>query len=94
MLTRTIVTEIKELFQELLDAVATAVAVRLRSELMGGPPFQPRLLSVDQAALYLGRTKAAIQHMISDGTLRTVRGDRRVFLDKNDLDEWIEKTKV
>jgi excisionase family DNA binding protein len=51
----------------------------------------PRLMSIDQAAVYLRRTKGAIQHLVSCGKLPTVRPDRRVFLDRNDLDKWIEE---
>jgi excisionase family DNA binding protein len=84
-------------FDAMIEAVATAVAEKLRSQAAfasGAIPVQPRLLSVEQAAIYLGRTKPAIQHMIADGTLRAVRADRRVFLDKNDLDQWIDRNKV
>jgi len=85
-------------FDRVIDAVATAVAEKLRSAPPGANEgvlsIEPRLLSVDQAALYLGRTKPAIQHMIAEGSLQTVRADRRVFLDKQDLDRWIDKNKV
>jgi excisionase family DNA binding protein len=83
-------------FDAVIEAVATAVVEKLRAQVAnsGSVPVQPRLLSVEQAAVYLGRTKPAIQHMIADGTLHTVRADRRVFLDKNDLDQWIERNKV
>ena len=55
--------------------------------------MKPRLLTVDQAAVYIGRTKEAVQHMISGGKLPTVRPDRRVFVDVLDLDAWIEDNK-
>jgi excisionase family DNA binding protein len=78
-----------------IEAFASAVAVKLRNQAgdNGAEPIRPRLLSVEQAAVYLGRTKPAIQHMIADGSLRPVRSDRRVFLDKQDLDKWIEQNK-
>ena len=53
-----------------------------------------RLLTVEQAATYIGRTKEAVQHMVSRGKLPTVRTDRRVFIDRNDLDQWIEDNKA
>ena len=52
-----------------------------------------RLLTVEQAATYPGRTKEAIQHMVANGKLPTVRSDRRVFVDVLDLDAWIEDNK-
>jgi excisionase family DNA binding protein len=80
----------------LLDALAERVADRLKSTTQGGTASQfptPRLLTVEQAAAYLSRTKASVQHMISAGRLPTVRADRRVFLDLRDLDAWIEQNK-
>jgi hypothetical protein len=35
-----------------------------------------------------------MQHMIACGKLPTVRSDRRVFLDRKDLDQWIEQSKI
>jgi excisionase family DNA binding protein len=84
-------------FEAVVDAVATAVANKLRAQLGSTPEsavVQPRLMSVEAAAIYLGRTKPAVQHMIAEGSLPTVRTDRRVFLDRQDLDKWIERNKV
>ena len=50
---------------------------------------RPRLLTVEDSAIYIGRTKKAVQHLIASFKLRTVKSDRRVFLDRDDLDEWI-----
>ena len=54
---------------------------------------RPRLLTVEQAAAYIGRTKDAIQHMIASCKVPTVRSDRRVFIDIRDLDSWIDENK-
>jgi excisionase family DNA binding protein len=54
---------------------------------------RPRLLTVEQAAVYIGRTKDAVHHMIASSKLPTVRSDRRVFIDMRDLDSWIEENK-
>ena len=55
--------------------------------------IRPRLLTVEEAATYLGRTKGSVQHLVADGGLPVVRSDRRVFLDIQDLDRWIERNK-
>ncbi|MEO8595858.1 MAG: helix-turn-helix domain-containing protein [Candidatus Solibacter sp.] len=55
--------------------------------------MKKRLLTVEEAAHYLGRTKEALQHMIAAGKLPTVKADRRVFLDIKDLDLWIDGSK-
>jgi excisionase family DNA binding protein len=81
----------------LLDALSAQVAQRLKPSMPGGTASQssaPRLLTVEQAATYMGRTKASVQHMVPDGALPWVRSDRRVFLDRQDLDRWIEQNKI
>ena len=81
----------------LLADLAKRVAAELRTELdhtATTATVRPRLLTVDQAATYLGRTKTSIQHLISERAIPVVRHDRRVFLDIRDLDDWIESAKV
>src|SRR5258707_978409 len=86
----------------LLDTLADKVAARLQAGNHGAGPAgavgaggggSPRLLTGEEAAPYLGRTREAVQHMISAGKLPTVRSDRRVFVDVRDLDRWIEDNK-
>jgi excisionase family DNA binding protein len=78
-----------------IDAIADAVARKLVVHGNGAPAAHtPRLLSVEQAADYIGRTKASVQHMVASGMLPSVRADRRVFLDRRDLDAWIEQNKT
>ena len=77
-------------FDRLLEALAEKLATKLSQE----PSRLPRLLTIDQAAVYLGRTREAIQHLASSGKVPTVRADRRVFLDRLDLDKWIEDNKT
>ena len=81
----------------IIEAIAERVAEKLRgsmSEGNGDSVVRPRLLTVEQAANYLGRSKSSVQHLIADGVLPTVRHDRRVFLDVEDLSRWIEQAKV
>ena len=79
--------------EELIDALAERVAVKVAERAESGTKVKPRLLTVEQAATYLGRTKEAVQHMIFENKLPTVRTDRRVFVDIKDLDGWIEDNK-
>jgi len=81
--------------EQLLDALAEKVVQRIREEAPTGAcaSIRPRLLTVEQAAVYIGRSKEAVQHMVSSGKMPTVRADRRVFVDVEDLDAWIREHK-
>ena len=84
-------------FDPIVEAIADRVVEKLRpvvSEKNSATGIQPWLLTVEQAAAYLGRSKSSVQHLIADGALPTVRHDRRVFLDIEDLGRWIEQAKV
>lgn len=56
--------------------------------------LRKRLLGLPETAEYLGRTVWAVREMIWAGKLPYVRDGRRIMLDLNDLDEWIEKNKI
>jgi excisionase family DNA binding protein len=78
------------------DSMAEAIAAKVVGKIL--PELQknslsPRLLSVAQAAVYLGRSRHAIELMVAAKKLPAVRQDRRVFLDIRDLDDWIETHK-
>jgi len=70
------------------------LAEKLAARLAKEPSNLPRLLTVEQTAVYLGRTTDAVQHLAASGKLPTVRADRRIFFDRQDLDEWIKDNKV
>jgi excisionase family DNA binding protein len=78
-------------FDRLLEILAEKLATRLTQE---SSRLLPRLLTIDQAAVYLGRTREATQHLASSGKIPTVRADRRVFIDRLDLDKWIDENKT
>jgi excisionase family DNA binding protein len=82
-------------FEIVLEDLASRVADKL-VERIGALATAPsrRLLTVDQAAEYLGRTREAVEHMIHSGKLPVVRIDKRVSLDVRDLDRLIEERKV
>lgn len=75
-----------------LDALADAIAERVLARL--NQSQEPRLLTVDEAAAYVGRTPKALRHMIANGTIPAVREGSRVHLDRADLDCWVEMRKV
>jgi excisionase family DNA binding protein len=75
-----------------LDALADATADRIVARLHQNE--QPRLLTVDEPAAYLGRTSKAVRHMIANGNVPAVREGSRVHLDRADLDQWVELRKT
>jgi len=77
-------------FDNLLELLAEKLANKLSQD---PSRMFPRLLSIDQAAIYVGRTREATQHLVSSGKIPTVRSDRRIFIDRLDLDRWIEEHK-
>jgi len=86
----------------LLDAIADAIVHRVIAHLhpvvvrasSALAKVQPVLLTVKDAALYLGRSEQSMQHLIFRRELPVVRVGRRVHLHKEDLDRWIERNKV
>jgi excisionase family DNA binding protein len=74
-----------------LDALADAIAERVLARLQQAE--QARLLSVGEAAMYIGRTGKALRHMIANGAIAAVREGSRMHLDRADLDRWMEMRK-
>jgi excisionase family DNA binding protein len=88
---------LSEDFTELLNRVAAMIASRVRERIeiqsVRGR-IAPRLLTVKEAAAYIGRTEQAVQHLIHRRELIVVRRGRRVHLDRSDLDRWIDGNKI
>jgi excisionase family DNA binding protein len=81
----------QHLFNEL-----TAV---IRSQLTAEQPKQRqaagrRLLTVKQAAEYLGRTEAAVRQLIHKRIIPVIRMDRAIRIDIRDIDRLIEENRV
>jgi excisionase family DNA binding protein len=53
-----------------------------------------RLYSIKEAALYLGRSVWAVREMIWAGKIPFIKDGRRILLDINDMDIWIEGNKT
>jgi excisionase family DNA binding protein len=77
-----------------LDALADAIANRVFERIQAAQESdENRLMSVSEAAKYLGRTQSAVRHMIAKKMLPAVRRDGRVYLDRPDLKTWVEMGK-
>jgi hypothetical protein len=78
----------------LIDAIADRVAVKVIERLpTSAASDSPLLLTVEQAAIRLGRTVPAIEHLIHKRRLIAVRIDRRVMLDERDILALIDESK-
>jgi excisionase family DNA binding protein len=77
-------------------ALAAQIAARIIPQIQqdnGRPKAAARLLTVKEAAAYIGRSEQAVQHLIHKRELVVVRKGRRVHVDRGDLDRWIEANK-
>jgi excisionase family DNA binding protein len=66
----------------------------MRSGDDSGPEPVKRLYTIEESAMYLGRTPWAIRHLVWRGELPCVRIGRRVQIDVRDLDALIERCKA
>ncbi len=71
------------------DTIAEAVVNRLRDSAV----LIPRLLTLNQAATYLGLTPDALKAKVHMGRIPTVDLDKKLRFDKVDLDRLIEENK-
>jgi excisionase family DNA binding protein len=53
-----------------------------------------RLFSLQEAAIYLGRSTWSVRRLIWSGELASVRAGGRVHVDLKDMDSFIERNKV
>jgi excisionase family DNA binding protein len=86
--------DLNTFIEGITDGLADILAAKVMAKITipqreGAAAVPPRLLTVEQAATYLGRTVDAVQHMVAARRLPTVRDGRRVFLDIRQLDQWI-----
>ncbi len=56
--------------------------------------IQKRLLTIKEAAVYLGRSVCGVRELIWSGKLPYVRFDRRIHLDIHDLEKFIVENKT
>lgn len=66
----------------------------MKAQRITNPLRQKRLYSIKEASEYLGRSVWAVREMLWAGKMPYVKDGRRVLLDINDIDLWIEKNKT
>jgi len=53
-----------------------------------------RLYSIKEASVYLGRSIWAVREMLWAGKMPYIKDGRRILLDINDINNWIDKNKL
>ncbi len=56
--------------------------------------IKPRLLTVKETAVFLGRSIPSVRELVWNGSLPIVREGRRIHFDLLDLEKWIEQHKT
>jgi excisionase family DNA binding protein len=74
-----------------IDALADAVAQRVIAQLAAQKAGSStrRLMAAAEAAEYIGRSKQALYHLVSQGKIPVKRNGSRLFFDRVELDAWI-----
>lgn len=80
--------------QTLEDAIAAGVVEKLKPLLDEIVGVKPRLLTVEQAGVYIGRTPNAVRLLLCRNAFPAVKADGRTMLDVQDLDRWIQQSKT
>jgi excisionase family DNA binding protein len=57
-------------------------------------PSEPRLLSVREAAAYLGSTVWAIRTLVWEEQIPHIRIGKRLLIDRADLDNFVDQHKI
>ena len=53
-----------------------------------------RLYSLKESAVYLGRTVGAVREMLWAGKIPYVKDGKRILIDIQDMNEWIDRNKI
>ena len=63
---------------------------------ISNPPrtMQKRLYSIKEGAIYLGRSVWAVREMLWAGKMPYVKDGKRILIDIQDMDAWIDQSKV
>ena len=76
------------------EAISAAVESGLRKALNISEVTNRRVLSAEEAAIYIGLSRREVYNMIANKKPRTIKHGKRTMLDIRDLDKWVELKKV
>ncbi len=82
------------LSQMLTDAVIRGLTeMGFTPEALAAKTPLTRVLSLEQAAEYMGMTRDSLKHNYDLGRIKAVRVDKKLRFDRIDLDAWIDANK-
>jgi excisionase family DNA binding protein len=89
--------------QTFVDRLAQALVARIIPQLQGGgngsngngwkQPLK-KLLTIKEAAQYIGRSETAVYRLVGRHQIPVVRNGRTLRFDRAELDRWVEADKV
>jgi hypothetical protein len=90
-----VVDSLKALEQRIIDRVMKGLVEQIQLKEINLNSAAPRLLDMNAAAAYMGRTKRAFVNLVHKGDIPTVRkgNEDRVLFDRVELDKLIERWK-
>lgn len=77
---------------DLLCSMIAKSVVELLMPLLGAR-IEPRLLDLTQAGSYIGRPPQMVRKLVAAGKISNSSGDRRILIDRADLDQFIDQCK-
>jgi len=63
-------------------------------EQLSAPAVQPRMLTVKEAAAYLGSTIWFVRELVWGRKVRSLKFGKRIVFDRADLDAFVEQQKL
>jgi len=82
------------LFENVLSVVRAQVMAEMQGREQSKPATQNRLLTVHQAAEFLGRTDKAVRQLVYKRTIPVIRYDRAIRIDRRDLEALVEQNRA
>lgn len=67
-----------------------------KAQRITNPPrvLQKRLFNIKEGAVYLGRSVWAVREMLWAGKMPYVKDGKRILLDIQDMNDWIDRSKT
>lgn len=77
--------------EQFLDSFATIVAERVAGLMSNSSNTQKRLMTVTEVAEYIGKTKQAVYHMVSQNSIPHKYIGHKLRFDREQIDRWIDE---